>query len=136
VSEKQFAWPDFAESFPFPRQQLEEAKLPAEHIQALQVHIIPLVASQRAIAPCSTSLPSLVQSGWRLDFVTRTSASGKVNQQQYILRFVSKDPGTGQLNSMEVAATKQQVEALEATVARALDAAAALVPKKAKQAAA
>ena len=54
------------------------------------------------------------------------------NQQQYILRFVTDEPGTGALRSMEVAASKQQVEALHASVGRALDAAHALQPKKGK----
>jgi len=98
----------------------------------LLTRLVPLVPGQRAVAPCSTSLPALVQSGWRLDFVTRTSASGKVNQQQYILRFVTSDPTTGALLSKEVAASKQQVEALHASVTRALDAAHSLLPKKQK----
>ena len=114
------------------RQQLQEAHVPAGHAQLIVTGVMPAVPAQRSVAPCSTALPALVQAGWRLDYVTRTSASGKVNQQQYILRFISSDPATGALRSKEVAASKQQVEALHASVGRALDAAHSLLPKKQK----
>ena len=91
--------------------------------------LMPEVPAQRALAPSSTALEELVDAGWRLDYVTRTSASGKVNQQQYILRLVSRDPVTGVVSSMEVAATKQQVQALQDGVTQALQAAEAFAPK-------
>lgn len=95
----------------------------------------PLLPAQRERAPASVSLPALIESGWRLDYVTRTSASGKVNAAQYILRLVSQDAATGEVTSLEVAASKQQVAALHAAVTQALGAADAFLPRRSKRAA-
>lgn len=118
------------------RQQLQEAHVPAGHAQLIVTGVMPAVPAQRSVAPCSTALPALVQAGWRLDYVTRTSASGKVNQQQYVLRFVSRDANTGELSTLEVSASKAQVAALHDSVSQAVEAAEAFVPKpqKAKKA--